>query len=64
MTLEDYLLLALTVLGSISAIAHALEPLVRLTKTEKDDQILAKLNLVLSKVQSVFSAIASPKPKA
>lgn len=61
MTLEDYLVLALTVLGSISAISHALVPLVKLTATDKDDLFLAKVNLVLSKVQSVFSSLAAPK---
>lgn len=61
MTLEDYVVLALTILGSISAISHALVPLVKLTKTEKDDIFLVKVNLVLAKVQSVFSSLAAPK---
>lgn len=61
MTLQDYLLYALTILGAISATAHALEPLVKLTKTEKDDIFLSKVNLVLSKLLSFLSAVASPK---
>lgn len=60
-SLEEYLLLGLTILGAISALAHGLEPLVKLTKTEKDDKVLAKINEVLSSVQNVLSKLAAPK---
>jgi hypothetical protein len=58
---NEYLLLGLTILGAISALAHGLEPLVKLTKTEKDDKVLAKINEVLSSVQNVLSKLAAPK---
>jgi predicted membrane GTPase involved in stress response len=58
---NEYLLLGLTILGAISALAHGLEPLVKLTKTEKDDKILAKINEVLSSVQNLLSKLAAPK---
>lgn len=59
--LEEYLMLGLTILGAISALSHGLQPLVKLTKTEKDDELLAKVNVVLSKLQSLLSSLASPK---
>lgn len=59
--LQDYFLVGLTILGALSAVSHALEPIVKLTKTEKDDALLAKLNLVLTKVQSVLTSLVSPK---
>lgn len=58
---NEYILLGLTILGAISALAHGLEPLVKLTKTEKDDKVLAKINEVLSSVQNVLSKLAAPK---
>ncbi len=59
--INEYILLGLTILGAISALAHGLEPLVKLTKTEKDDKVLAKINEVLSSVQSLLSKLAAPK---
>ena len=58
---NEYILLGLTILGAISALAHGLEPLVKLTKTEKDDKVLAKINEVLLSVQNVLSKLAAPK---
>jgi hypothetical protein len=58
---NEYILLGLTILGAISALAHGLEPLVKLTKTEKDDKVLAKINEVLSSVQNILSKLAAPK---
>ena len=59
--INEYILLGLTILGAISALAHGLEPLVKLTKTEKDDKVLTKINEVLSSVQSLLSKLAAPK---
>lgn len=59
--LDEYLVLGLTILGAISALSHGLQPLVKLTKTEKDDELLAKVNVVLSKLQSLLSSLAAPR---
>jgi hypothetical protein len=40
---------ALAIIGSASAIAKSLEQIVKLTKTERDDAILAKINRFLDK---------------
>lgn len=59
--INEYVLYVLTFLGACSVLAHSLEPLVKLTKTDTDDKILDKINLVLNKLQSVLSAVAAPK---
>ena len=51
--LENILIWAVTIVGSATLIAHALEPIVRLTKTKRDDAILAKINGFLGMLQSI-----------
>ena len=63
--LDQYVLWAFAVLGACTATAKALEPVVKLTKTDKDDAVLQKINLVLSKLAELLSAVGTlgkPKP--
>lgn len=63
--LDQYVLWAFAILGACTATAKALEPVVKLTKTDKDDLVLSKINLVLSKLTELLTAVGSlnkPKP--
>ena len=65
LNIDTYLLFAAAGIGACAVAARGLEPLVRLTKTDKDDVILAKVNALLDKLQAVLASIGSlktPKP--
>lgn len=61
LNLDTYLLFAAAGIGACAVAARGLEPLVKLTKTEKDDAILAKVNTVLDKLQVLLAGIGSLK---
>lgn len=61
LNLDQYLLYAVAVIGACTVAAKGLEPLVKLTKTDKDDAVLAKVNTLLEKLSSVLSGIGSLK---
>jgi hypothetical protein len=64
--LDIYLMYIAAFLGACTVAAKGLEPLVKLTATDKDDVLLAKVNLLLQKLSTLFSSVGSltkPKPE-
>lgn len=47
----------LTCIGSASVIGHSLTPVVKLTKTEKDDKLLAKFNKGIAFIKNIIDKL-------
>lgn len=65
LNIDTYLLFAAALIGACAVAARGLEPLVRLTETDKDDKILSAVNTLLDKLQVLLAGIGSlknPKP--
>lgn len=62
--LDTYLLTALTVVGGLTVTVRGLSELAKLTKTEKDDAILAKVSALLGWVADMLDKVTpASKPK-
>lgn len=59
LNIDTYLVYAAAVLGFCTVAAKGLEPLVKLTKTERDDAILAKVNGYLDVITKFLASVGS-----
>lgn len=59
--MTEVLIWAVAIVGSCAAVGRAVEPIVKLTKTKKDDTILAKFNTVIEFILKIINKIGLNK---